>query len=68
VSSIRVGSPNGGGRRRVSGTSELSDMGCQHVRVANVANQLRVSRLKELDDSPNSNVLECGVRAGQEAV
>ena len=46
----------------------MSNVGSKKRRATNVADQLRVARLQELNDRPDSNVLEGGVGAGQEAV
>jgi len=46
----------------------LSNVRSEERRVTNVADQLRVARLQELNDRPDSNMLEGGVGASQEAV
>ena len=43
-------------------------MGGKEGGATDVADQLGVVRLQKLNDCPNGDVLEGGVRAGQEAV
>lgn len=48
--------------------SQLVDVRGETRRVSDVLDELQVSRLKELDDGPNSDVLEGSIGTAEEAI
>jgi len=47
---------------------ELSNVWCEEGRGSDIVEEFLVSRFKELDNCPHGNVLECGIRAAEEAM